>query len=216
MNVSTPQLSASWERTAGLGREGEHRDRAAQPGQPAGRVAALGERDDVLRLDPLGDLLGGLGDHAAAGVRVPVDLREVPTPCCSSACVLGGGDDPGHRLDGVDGVLPHAGLAGEHHRVGAVEHRVGDVGGLGAGRRGLEIIDSSIWVATMTGLALRRALLDDLLLQERHLLERALHAEVAAGDHEAVEGVDDLVEVVDRLRLLDLGDDREHRRPPRA
>ena len=28
-----------------------------------------------------------------------------------------------------------------------------DVGGLGAGRRGAEIIDSSIWVATMTGLA---------------------------------------------------------------
>ena len=48
-----------------------------------------------------------------------------------------------------------------------------------------------------------------LLLQERHVLERALHAEVAAGDHEAVERVDDLVEVVDRLRLLDLGDDRE-------
>ena len=52
-------------------------------------------------------------------------------------------------------------------------------------------------------------LVDDPLLQERHVLERALDAEVAAGDHDAVEGLDDLVEVVDRLRLLDLGDDRE-------
>ena len=45
------------------------------------------------------------------------------------------------------------------------------------------------------------------LLHERHLLERHLDAEVAAGHHDAVEGADDLVEVVDGLRLLDLGDD---------
>ena len=41
---------------------------------------------------------------------------------------------------------------------------------------GLEIIDSSIWVATMTGLACSRALRTIVLLQERHVLERALHA----------------------------------------
>ena len=73
--------------------------------------------------------------------------------------------------------------------------------------RGFSIIDSSIWVATMTGLALRRASSIAALLHQRHLLERQLHAEVAAGHHDAVERVDDLVEVVDRLRLLDLGDD---------
>ena len=75
---------------------------------------------------------------------------------------------------------------------------------------GLVIIDSSIWVATMTGLASSARLAHDLLLQERHVLERALHREVAARDHEAVEGLDDLVEVVDGLRLLDLGDDGQH------
>ena len=67
----------------------------------------------------------------------------------------------------------------------------------------------------MTGLASRRALLDGALLHERHVLERHLDAEVAAGDHDAVEGLDDLVEVVDRLRLLDLGDDGDADRPPR-
>jgi hypothetical protein len=40
-------------------------------------------------------------------------------------------------------------------------------------------------------------------------IQRHLHAEVAAGDHDGVEGVDDLFEVVDRLRLLHLGDDRQ-------
>ncbi len=39
------------------------------------------------------------------------------------------------------------------------------------------------------------------------MFEGHLDAEVAAGDHEAVEGGDDGVEVLDGLRLLDLGDD---------
>ena len=61
----------------------------------------------------------------------------------------------------------------------------------------------------MTGLARRRARVDGALLHQRHLLERQLHAEVAARDHDAVEGVDDRLEVVDGLRLLDLGDHRQ-------
>ncbi len=72
---------------------------------------------------------------------------------------------------------------------------------------GLVIIDSSICVATMTGFAMRRASLDGALLHDRHGLQRQLDAEVAAGDHDAVERVDDLFEVVDGLRLLDLRDD---------
>jgi hypothetical protein len=39
---------------------------------------------------------------------------------------------------------------------GSVEYRVGDIGGLGPGGPGLVIIESSIWVATMTGLAFSR------------------------------------------------------------
>ena len=58
--------------------------------------------------------------------------------------------------------------------------------------REFSIIDSSIWVATMTGLAVAPGDLDGALLDQRHLLERQLDAEVAAGDHHAVERVDDL------------------------
>ena len=168
-------------------------------------VTGLGEGHGVRRARPLGDLGGRLGDHAAAGPGLPVD-RGHP----GQLVVLGGGDDPGHRLDGLDGVLPHARLAGEHHGVGAVEDRVRDVGGLRAGRprvgdHRLEHLgrhDHRLGVAA--------GLVDHPLLQERHVLERALHPEVAAGHHERVERLDDLVEVVDRLRLLDLGDDRQH------
>ena len=75
--------------------------------------------------------------------------------------------------------------------------------------RGAVIIDSSIWVATMTGLALRRAVSMTCFCRNGtsssgHSTPRSPRATM-----NAVEGVDDLVEVVDRLRLLDLGDDRE-------
>ena len=48
--------------------------------------------------------------------------------------------------------------------------------------------------------------LDGALLHQRHLLQRELDAEVTAGDHHAVERGDDLLEILDCLRLLDLGD----------
>ena len=71
------------------------------------------------------------------------------------------------------------------------------------------IIDSSIWVATMTGLALRRAFSMTRFCRNGtsssgHSTPRSPRATM-----NAVEGLDDLVEVVDRLRLLDLGDHRE-------
>ena len=94
-------------------------------------------------------------------------------------------------------------------RVGAVEHRVGDVGGLGAGRPGRRDHRLEHLGGDDDRLGVAARLLDDQLLHDRHVLERQLDAEVAAGDHDAVEGVHDLVEVLDRLRLLDLGDDRE-------
>ena len=40
------------------------------------------------------------------------------------------------------------------------------------------------------------------------MLKGHLDPEISAGNHEAVEGLHDLLESVDRLRLLDLGDDR--------
>ena len=47
------------------------------------------------------------------------------------------------------------------------------------------------------------------LLHERHLLQREFDAQVATGHHEPVEDLKDLREVLDGLRLLDLGDDRQ-------
>lgn len=43
-------------------------------------------------------------------------------------------DDARHRGHGVRRIRPDAGLRGQHHRVRAVEHRIGHVGDLGSGR----------------------------------------------------------------------------------
>lgn len=50
--------------------------------------------------------------------------------------------------------------------------------------------------------------LDSALLHDRDGFERQLDTQIATGDHDRVERVDDLFERIDRLRLLDLRDDR--------
>src|ERR1700726_2162793 len=71
---------------------------------------------------------------------------------------------------------------------------------------GLVIIDSSICVATTTGLPARRGA-RELLLHARHLLKRHFHAEVAARDHDGVSEIENVADAADRLRLFDLRHD---------
>src|SRR5205814_106290 len=90
----------------------------------------------------------------------------------------------------------------------AVEHGVGHVRGLGAGRAG--ILDHGVEHLGRHDHRLRQlpAQLHAALLDQRYLVERHLHTEIAARHHDAVERVDDLLEYLDRLGLLHLGDDR--------
>ena len=73
---------------------------------------------------------------------------------------------------------------------------------------GVVIIDSSICVATTTGLPTPARHARDALLQAGHALERHFHAEVAARDHQRVGNRENFLEARDRLRLLDLGHHR--------
>ena len=170
---------------------------------PPHRLAGLGEDAEVLGLDEVGDLDGRERDRAALRARLGAERRDALEPV-----LLGRLDDAGHGLDRDDGVLAHARLAREHHRVGAVEDGVGDVGGLGARRH--RAVDHRLEHLRGHDHRLRQAAgeLDRALLHDRHRLERQLDAEVAARDHDRVERLDDLLERVDGLRLLDLGDDR--------
>ena len=183
--------------------EREDRLDRAKTGQAACGVTGLGERTDVLGVQLVGDFDGGTGDGATAGLGLGAQRGDA-----LQAVLLGGLDDPGHDLDGLDRVLAHAGLAGEHDRVGAVEHRVGAVGGLGAG--GARVVDHGL--EHLGGhddrLGPAACQFDGALLNDRHFLQRKLHAEVATGHHDGVERVDDFVELLHGLRLLDLGDHR--------
>ena len=69
------------------------------------------------------------------------------------------------------------------------------------------VIDSSIWVAVMTGLARWLARRIEILLYHGNPLNRNFHAQVAASDHDAVGSFQNLVEVVQRACSFDLGDD---------
>ena len=160
-----------------------------------------------LGAEEVAHLGGGAGDGAALGAGLVAfgERRQA----LGEDVLLGGLDDAAIVLDRLDGVLADAGLAGEHHGVGAVDDGVGDVGGLGAGGAG--VVDHRVEHLggddDRLGVALGQ--FDGALLDDRDLFEGHFDAEVAAGDHDAVEGGDDVVEVVDRLRLLDLGDDGE-------
>ena len=65
---------------------------------------------------------------------------------------------------------------------------------------------SSIWVAVMTYFAAVVDALNNHLLDDRHVLQRDLNAHVAAGNHDAVRDAQDLVDIVDALGVLNLGD----------
>ena len=117
--------------------------------------------------------------------------------------------DVGLHLDGLDRVLAGSGLAGEHDGVGAVIDGVRDVGDLGAGRARVVLHGVEHLGRGDDGLVGRVALGDDLLLDVRHELGSDLDSQVAAGDHDAVGGLEDGVEVLDAQRALDLGEDRD-------
>ena len=207
-------------------REGEHRRRRPAAGNLASGETALAEDDDALSGqvtrrqdrrggDRLGDLQGArpvrrldvvrTDFHRVEADRLRGVLREV--------VALRLGDDPVHRLDRLERVAPGGALAGEHHRVGAVEHRVGHVRGLCPGRT--RMLDHRLQHLGRddhrTGMPPTG--LDDPLLHDGHLVQGDLHSQVAARDHHPVGLEDDLVEVVERPAPFELGDDLQ--RPAR-
>ena len=109
-------------------------------------------------------------------------------------------------VDRPDGEFPDRCFAAQHHRVGAVEDGVGDVAHLGPRRRGL--LDHRLQHLRRDDhrLAGGLASADQVLLDDRHLGHVHLHAQIAAGDHQAIGGFDDRVDLVERLGLFDFGD----------
>ena len=120
---------------------------------------------------------------------------------------LGVGGDLRQHRHRLLRILAHCRLAREHDAVGAVEDGVGHIRGLGpcgqtAGRHGFEHLrggDDRLADAAGPG--------DELLLDHGNLFNRHFHSEIAARHHDAVCRFQNLVEVFEGIRTLDLGDD---------
>ena len=110
--------------------------------------------------------------------------------------VLGRLRDAGHGLDRKYRILAGSRLAGEHDRAGAVVDRVGDVGGLGAGRARAVDHGFQHLGGGDDALAEEAAAGNKILLHRRKPVKRNLDAHVAAGDHDAFAFLADLFDVV--------------------
>ena len=164
-----------------------------------------GRHDQRREAEPVDGADRALGDRVGDVLGRLVGAGEEPLAVAQVG--LGRARDLVHHLDRLDRVIADRGLLGEHHRVGAVVDRVGDVGHLGPGRppgvdhRGEHLGRGDRRLRALAGFA------DHPLLDDRHLRQRQLDAEVAAGDHDpAARRADDLGDVVGGLALLDLRD----------
>ena len=140
--------------------------------------------------------------RSAAGGRAP-----------RSSIVL---DDPGHRLDRLDRVAPRR---WSRRRASPRRRRRARRWRRRRPRRGsaaaFSIIDSSIWVATMTGLAVSRAISTARFCtigtcSSGSSTPRSPRATMMPSKASTISS-----RLLDGLRLLDLGDDRQRGRPPR-
>ncbi len=108
--------------------------------------------------------------------------------------VLDLANDAVHDLDRLERMLARRRFGREHHRVGAVVDRGGDVGGLGARRHRRRDHRLQHLRGDDHRLARAAAGAEDPPLHRRHLLGPHLDAEIAARDHDPVGLVDDRVE----------------------
>ena len=187
--------------------QGSHRtggpEAADHPGSPAG----VGGRQDGLGLQVLGRQAAGVGDGVVdIGGGDHTALFKLPPVVNGLLRLL---HDAHHGGQCLQGILAAGGLAGEHDAAGAVEHRIGHIGHLRPGGPGVAHHGVQHLGGSDHRLARLKPLSDDLLLEDGHLGGGDLHPQVTPGHHDAVGGLQDLVDVVHALLILDLGDDAD-------
>ena len=131
----------------------------------------------------------------------PLFLEE--SPVIDSVFRLG--DNIGHGLQRLNGVLAASRFTGEHHAASAVVNRVGHVGDFSAGGTGVPHHRIQHLSGGNHRFACLMALADHLLLQHGNLCGRNLHTQITPGNHDTVSSGQDVVNVVHALLILDLG-----------
>ena len=114
--------------------------------------------------------------------------------------------DAHHRLERLDRIHPGSRFAGGHRRARSVVNRIRNVGRLCTGRSWMLHHGIEHLRRRDNDLSCPADLLDNHFLDDRNILERNLHAHIAAGHHDAVRYADDFVNVLHALHILDLRD----------
>lgn len=112
-----------------------------------------------------------------------------------------------HHFDGLFGIATLGSFSRQHDAVSTVEDRIGDIGDLGAGRTGVVGHGFEHLCRADDGLAGHVAFGDHHLLSDEHLGGRNLDSQVTTSYHDPIGFPQNLVEIIDPLLVLDLGDD---------
>src|SRR6185437_3410420 len=172
-----------------------------------GRIAGLGHTDDGIRVGVPGQLTGIVTDGVAEERRRVRLRHQVVFAVIRVFGLFNFEDDLAHGLDDEGRMLTGGRFGAQHHGVCAFEDGVGDVGYLAA--VGLNAVDHAFHHLGGDDHGFRAVdtFPDDLALGHGDLLDGQFHAEVAAGYHDGIGGVDDIAQIVHRGRHFDLGDD---------
>lgn len=192
-----------------LGVAGDHDDGAdrAVLAESTGGVAGGGQDKDSTGVE----LNGGRDSSHGNGVNGVDGARGQVTELVEDRDVRDGdlSEETGlvHHADGVLGVLALSGLTRKHDAVSTVENSVGNVrnlstSGAGVVGHGLEHLSGAD-----DGLASDVALGDHHLLGNEDLGGGDLNTEITTGNHDTVGLLENLIEVVDTLLVLNLGND---------
>ncbi len=166
-------------------------------------LAALGHRRDGLDIEAVGSEYRRARDRLLETRRRPV----APPFGNESLVFLGFQADARHRRDGLDRIFAGRGFGRQHYGVGAVEHRIGNVGYFGARRN--RVVDHRLHHLRCRDHQLvavaRHA--DHAFLQRGDRGITDLNREIAACDHDQIRSIEDFGERGNRLGALDLGTD---------
>ena len=180
----TPHISPQRRHGLAAGGEGVDGDLGPVRGDQARRAARERRAHQRREVELAHRRARAVGDGVGGVARPEPDARLVPALIRRLA--LGAHRDGGHGAHRADRMGAHRGLLGEHHRVGPVQDRVGDVGDLRA--RGPRRDDHGVehLRGRDRGPRHRARQRQHPLLHHRHLLHGQLDAQVAARDHHAV------------------------------
>ena len=187
--------------------EGQQPDGQAKARDAARGAAGATGHDDGHRRHPLergldthGDQVAKLDDLVSSSLQDLADLG-------GRSQRFNGRGNPGKHRHGFDRVLSHGGFAGQHDAVRAVEDRVGHVRCLGPRRAAVRRHRLEHLGGRDHGAPEEIGAAYEILLHGGDPFDGDFHPEVAARDHDAVGGREDLVDVIQGRRPLDLGDD---------